>query len=247
MCSCSVGEGGRDRAQWPFLMAWGQPPRIPLMELPRGWGSPHGQRSQMPRAEPPGIHGSFLGSAWTAGGGQRGRGVEMEPPRPGWARGSCSPSWRRPGAGSGGVAASRGCLLQAPAPSSRRSPEGGNRQQDCPACASACLRPAPAGSGAVPPARLRKRRSARAAGLQGRGRGPGPASSPRRGRSSGTQWLGLSSAPGFRGSPSPLLPWFSSAGFQAFIFNFHSWMEGLHSLGSLGCWRGSAEVCRPPT
>lgn len=193
----------------------------------------------------------FMAASWDPlgqlAGGQRGRGVEMEPPRPGWARGSCSPSWRRPRAGSGGVAASRGCLLQAPALSSRRSPEGGNQRQDCPACASACLRPAPAGSGAVPPARLRKRRSARAAGLQGRGWGPGPASSPRRGRSSGTQWLGLSSTPGSRGSPSPLLPWFSSAGFQAFIFNFHSWMEGLHSLGSLGCWRGSAEVCRPPT
>lgn len=68
------------------------------MELPRGWGSPRRQWSQTPRAEPPGIHGSFLGSAWTAGGGQRGRGVGLETPRLGWARGSCSPSWWHRGA-----------------------------------------------------------------------------------------------------------------------------------------------------
>lgn len=125
-------------------MAWGQPLHLPLMELPRGWGSPCRRRSQTPRAEPPGIHGSFLGSAWTAGGGQRGRGVGMETP-PGWA-GRVAAAPRAGGTvGLWGGFRWGGCPpgMSAPAPSSRRSPEGGSWRQDCSACASGLWRRPP--------------------------------------------------------------------------------------------------------
>lgn len=211
MCSCSIREGGHDcardapaRAQWPFLMAWGQLPAPPPHGAAEGLGvSPQaaepnasGRASRNSR-QLPGIRlDSWRGAARAWGG-------DGDPPA-GLGAWQLLPELVAPrgcGAGSGGVAASRGCLLQPRHLAGPQREEAGGR----------IALPAHPGFGAVPPARGSGARRGAA------GKGPGPALSPCQGHSSSTQWLGLSSAPGSWGSPSPLLPWFSSGGFQAFL------------------------------
>lgn len=218
MCSCSIGEGGRDRArgaraQWPFLMAWGQPPTPPPHGAAEGLGSGAKRLGQSLQ--------EFTAASWDPlgqlAGSSAGVGCGWRPPLAGLGVWQLLPElaalWGC-GAGSGGVAVPQGCLLQPRHLAGPQREEAGGR----------IALPAHPGFGAVPPARGSGARCGAA------GKGPGPALSPRRGRSSSTQWLRLSSAPGSWGSPSPLLPWFSSGGFQAFFKFFF--------LVSIPGWRG---------